>query len=280
MNNPIGVLINYAGQADIADRFRKAQAMGMTSCQLCIWNEKYYGAEYAASVKAAMEETGFRVSTVWAGWSGPCEWNAYYGPSTIGLVPPAYRESRVKALIAGSDFAAAIGVPYVATHVGFLPADPYDPKFVDTVGALRHVCKYMQQRGQTFLFETGQETPMTIVRAIEAIGTGNCGINFDTANLILYGNGNSLDAVGMFGKYIRDTHIKDGFYPEDGFHNGRQMPVGEGCANIPAIIKKLREIGYEGAFTIEREISGEQQEKDIAKARELILEWIAEADNA
>ena len=99
-------------------------------------------------------------------------------------------------------------------------------------------------------------------------GIVDCGINFDTANLILYGNGNSLDAVGMFGKYIRDTHIKDGFYPEDGFHNGRQMPVGEGCANIPAIIKKLREIGYDGPFTIEREISGEQQQKDIAATRE------------
>ncbi len=278
MNNTIGVLIGYSGQKDIADRFRRAQAMGITSCQLCIWNEKYYGMDYAAEVKAAMEETGFTVSTVWAGWSGPCEWNATYGPATIGLVPEAYRESRVKALMMGSDFAAAIGVPYVATHVGFLPIDPYDPKFVGTIGALRHVCRYMQKRGQTFLFETGQETPMTIVRAIEAIGTGNCGINFDTANLILYGNGNSLDAVGMFGQYIRDTHIKDGMYPTTTYGCGEQKPVGEGCANIPAIIKKLKEIGYEGPFTIEREISGPQQEVDIAKARELILAWMADAE--
>lgn len=117
---------------------------------------------------------------------------------------------------------------------------------------------------------------MTIVRAIEAIGIGNCGINFDTANLILYGNGNSLDALDMFGKYVLDTHIKDGNYPTAANLNGVQMPVGEGRANIPAILRRLHELGYKGPLTIEREISGEQQERDIAAARDLLLKWMEE----
>ena len=278
MNNPIGVLIPYKEGMDLVKEFRKAQDMGLESCQLCIWNEKFYAPEYAAACKAALDETGFRITTVWAGWSGPCEWNFTYGPSTVGLVPPAYRAARTNALKMASDFAFAIGVPYIATHVGFLPDCPNHPDFIGTVAALIHVCRYMAPRGQKFLFETGQETPMTVVRAIEAIGTGNCGINFDTANLILYGNGNSLDALDMFGKYVLDTHIKDGFYPDDPNRTGRQVQIGEGRANIRAILARLRELGYTGALTIEREISGEQQKKDIAAARELLLGWMAEIE--
>ena len=276
MNNPIGVLINYSKGMDLVSKFREAQEMELVSCQLCIWDESLYTDEDAERVKAALAETGFRISTLWAGWDGPCEWNVTYGPATIGLVPEAYRLARTNALIAASRFAEIIGVSNIATHVGFLPSDPKDPKFVGTIGALRHVCRIMGKRGQTFLFETGQETPVTAVRAIEEIGTGNCGINFDTANLILYGNGNSLDALDVFGQYVKDTHIKDGFYPT-GVATGRQVQIGEGIANIPAIIKKLASLGYEGPLTIEREISGDQQKKDIAAAREMLLAWMAEA---
>ncbi len=276
MNNTIGVLINYAKGMDLVAKFREAQEMGMASCQLCIWDEALYSDENAEAVKAALAETGFTISTLWAGWNPPREWNAIYGPATIGLVPEAYRESRAKALVVASRFAEIIGVTQIATHVGFLPSDPMDPKFVGTVAALRYVCGEMKRRGQTFLFETGQETPMTIVRAIKAIGTGNLGINFDTANLILYGNGNSLDALEMFGEYVLDTHIKDGFYPTDASRDGREVPAGEGLANIPAIIKKLASLGYRGPMTIEREISGEQQKRDIAATREKLLAWMAE----
>ena len=109
-----------------------------------------------------------------------------------------------------------------------------------------------------------------MLRTITAIGTDNLGINFDTANLMLYGKGNSLDALDVFGKYVMDTHIKDGFYPTDGMKLGRQVPVGEGKANIPAVVAKLEELEYSGPYTIEREIKGEQQIKDILAARDYL----------
>ena len=130
----------------------------------------------------------------------------------------------------------------------------------------------MAERGQTFLFETGQETPVTVLRAIEEIGLENVGINFDTANLILYGKGNAADAVLVFGKYIRDTHIKDGFYPTNGTELGKEAPAGEGLADLPLVLKRLKEVGYTGPFTIEREISGEKQIADIKHARDLLRE--------
>ena len=93
----------------------------------------------------------------------------------------------------------------------------------------------------------------------------NVGINMDTANLILYGKANSADAITVFGKYVMDTHIKDGFYPTERKNLGKEVKVGEGLANIPEVVKRLNEVGYTGNYIIEREIKGEQQTKDIVE---------------
>ena len=274
MNNSIGVLIHYRKSTDIALEFRKAKDMEITSCQLCIWDETLFTPEVADTVKAALASTDFKVTAVWGGWGGPCEWNFSYGPSTIGLVPAAYRESRLNALKKASDFAEMIGVDRVITHVGFIPENPDHPDFAGTVGALRNLCRYMKAKNQYFLFETGQETPVTMLRTIEAIGYDNVGINFDTANLILYGKANTLDALDVFGQYVMETHIKDGFYPTNGMALGKEAPAGQGKANLPAVVKKLDALGFTGAFTIEREISGDQQIADIKMARDLLREWM------
>ena len=121
-----------------------------------------------------------------------------------------------------------------------------------------------------FLFETGQETPVTLLRVIEELRRDNVGINMDTANLILYGKANSADAVTVFGKYVMDTHIKDGFYPTDGKSLGKEVKVGEGMANLPEVIKRLQAVGYKGNYIIEREISGEQQTKDIIETLDFL----------
>ena len=274
MNNDIGVLIHYRRSTDIALEFQKAKDMEITSCQLCIWDETLFTPEVANTVKAALASTDFKVTAVWGGWGGPCEWNFSYGPSTIGLVPAAYRESRLNALKKASDFAEMIGVDRVITHVGFIPENPDHPDFAGTVGALRNLCRYMKAKNQYFLFETGQETPVTMLRTIQAIGYDNLGINFDTANLILYGKANTLDALDVFGQYVMETHIKDGFYPTNGMSLGKEAPAGQGKANLPAVVKKLEELGFTGAFTIEREISGDQQIADIKMARDLLREWM------
>lgn len=260
----LGVMINVSAETDFMEKFREAREMGLDSCQLSIWNPALYTDENAAAINAAKKETGLTVSLLWAGYTGPCEWNFTAGPETIGLVPVAFRGMRLEQLAAASLFAEKIGVCDIATHVGFIPENPSDENYRALIASLRWLCNIYKSRGQNFLFETGQETPVTVLRAIEDIGTGNTYINFDTANLILYGKANSADAVRVFGKYIRNTHIKDGFYPENGQNLGREVKVGEGLANLPAVISLLRECGYEGPYTIEREISGEQQKKDIA----------------
>ena len=163
----------------------------------------------------------------------------------------------------GAEFAAKLGVPRIATHVGFLPENINDPAYYGVIAVLRSIVRRCKTLGVNFLFETGQETPVTLLRVIEELGMDNVGINMDTANLILYGKANSADAITVFGKYVMDTHIKDGFYPTSGKELGREVKVGEGMANIPEVVKRLQAVGYRGNWVIEREISGDEQIRDV-----------------
>ena len=141
---------------------------------------------------------------------------------------------------------------------------------------MKHLCKKFKERGQNFLFETGQETPTTLLRFIENIGTGNVGINLDSANLILYGKANPVDALDVIGKYVRGIHAKDGFYPTNGMQLGQEVKVGDGKVNFPVFVKRLKEVGFDGSLTIEREISGEQQRLDIIETKAYLEKLIAE----
>ena len=124
-------------------------------------------------------------------------------------------------------------------------------------------------------FETGQETPVVLLRVIGDIGTPNLGINLDPANLILYGKANPVDSLDVFGKYIRNLHIKDGLYPTDGRNLGQETPVGSGKVDFPTLFSRLKdEFGYDGELIIEREIQeGEEQNRDIRDAVEKLKGW-------
>ena len=259
----LGVLINLNAQSNICEKIKKTHDMGFASCQITCWDMACYTDENADRIKAACAEYNVTISTFWTGWSGRGFWNFYEGQYTLGLVPEAYRFQRILDLKAGSDFAKKLGVGQIATHAGFIPEDPTTEKYHGLIYALREVAAYAKGNGQYFLFETGQETPITLARAIQDIGLDNLGVNLDPANLIGYGKANPVDALDTLGKYVRDVHAKDALYPTDGYKLGEETPLGEGKVNFPAFVAKLKECGYDGVLTIEREISGEQQTKDI-----------------
>ena len=173
-----------------------------------------------------------------------------------------------------SDFAKMLGVQNVVTHAGFIPENPNDPDYIGLVQTVKHIAEHCKGNGQYFLFETGQETPITLKRAIHDIGLDNLGINFDPANLLMYGKANPIDALDIIGEYVRGVHAKDGDYPVNGKELGVEKSLGQGKVNYPAFISKLKKLGYEGAITIEREISGAQQEADIIMAKKLLEELI------
>ena len=266
----IGVLISLRQDTDIRAEMKKVRDLGGECCQITVWNTAFYTEENAKAIREASLEYGVEVSTLWAGWSGRGVWNFYDGPATLGLVPEYARFQRILDLKAGSDFAKKLGVTQVATHAGFLPENPCDGSYRGILCALREVAEHCKSNGQYFLFETGQETPVTLSRVIEDIGLDNLGINLDPANLICYGKANPVDALDIIGKYVRDVHAKDSLYPVNGRDLGLEQPLGEGKVNFPRLIARLKELGYDATLTIEREISGEQQKKDIIRAKALL----------
>lgn len=266
----IGVLVLLTKDTDISAEIKKVHDLGLQSCQICCWDMSLMTDEIAKAINESKEKYGIEISTFWCGWSGPGVWNFYDGPLTLGLVPEAYRHIRLRELMSGSDFAKKIGVENMATHVGFIPENPATSEYNSLISCLRELANYVKSNGQYFLFETGQETPVTLRRAIEDIGTDNLGINLDPANLILYGKANPIDALEVFGEFVRDIHGKDGCYPTDGKNLGMETPLGDGKVNYPKFVAKLKEIGYDKYITIEREISGDEQIKDIKKAKSLL----------
>ena len=263
----IGTMLYFHSLEETEKSFIRLREFGFTSCQINSWEPQKWTNENADGIRALADKYGIEISSFWCGWEGPTVWNFYEGQKTLGLVPPEYRAMRVQNLCDGADFAHRIGLTDVATHMGFIPENPYDPNFEPLCDAIRTVAQHLKKNGQYLLFETGQETPVTMLRCFEQVGTDNLAVNLDTANLILYGKANPVDALDVFGKYVRNLHAKDGFYPTNGHDLGCEVRIGDGKVDFRTLFRKLKELGYDSYVTIEREISGEQQEEDIRYAK-------------
>ena len=272
----IGVCVNFNKIDDMSKKFKNLKAEGFDNCQLISWKPELWTDENLEIIKNLTEENGITISAFWCGWEGPCVWNFYDGQITLGLVPPEYRTMRIKNLCDGADFAHRLGVKNVVTHMGFIPENPNDTQFAPFCVAVRQVAEHLKKNGQYLLFETGQETPVTMLRCFEKVGCDNLGVNLDTANVILYGKANPVDALDVFGKYVMNIHAKDGLYPTNGHDLGNEVRIGNGKVDFKALFKKLHELGYDSYVTIEREIEGEQQTEDIRYAKKYLESIINE----
>ena len=268
----IGVIV---GLCDSNIEFHHVKKYGLSVCQLACWDMDILTDDMAQTVNRRAEDAGVRICAYWAGWPGYVEWNFTKGPITMGLVPEATRRERVDALKKGADFAAKLVAPAIITHCGFIPENMTDANYPGVVAAIKEVAEHCESLGLGFWFETGQETPVVLLRTIEQVGTSNLGINLDPANLLLYGKGNPIDALDVFGQYVRNIHVKDGFCPTDGNYLGKEAQVGKGIVRFPEFISKLKEIGFDGELIIEREISGDEQIKDIHETVGNLKLWLS-----
>ncbi len=279
----IGTMVRFDSVDTIETKFQNLIKNGFNACQLNTWNPAIRTDENAELIKNLVKKYNITISAVWCGWEGPAVWDFYDGQITLGLVPPEYRQMRIENLCNGADFAKKLGVTDVVTHMGFIPENPNDPNFAPFCVAVRTVAQHLKKNEQYLLFETGQETPVTMLRCFEKVGTDNLGVNLDTANLILYGRANPVDALDVFGKYVRNIHAKDGLYPTNGHDLGKEVRIGDGKVDFKALFLKLKELGYDSHVTIERELAFEsddinyaQQIADIIYAKEYLEKLINE----
>ena len=268
----VGLLIQPANGPEAA--ISRVKEMGFTNCFFSLdgYLGKYTPA-LAQQLKDLLDKYELVATTAEVVGPGRLVWDFLDGPSTIGMVPRETRTARMDALKQTSDFAKRIGIPRVQTHCGFIPENPRDPLYDEAVLAIREVAQHCAGNGQEFLMETGQETPTTMSRAIHDVGQPNLGVGLDTANLILYGKANPVDAVDIIGPHVRSVHAKDGKWPTDPMKLGEEVLIGSGLVDFTKVFTKLHKLGYTNAITIERETSGPQQIADV-KQEKVYLENI------
>jgi len=248
----IGVMF-WAGR-DPGETVRELKSLGVRCGQLGIPGDMpLEGA--AAAWKEALAEEDFTVVTVFAAYAGESYADIPTVARTVGFVPAATRRERELRTLAVSDFAAELGVPGIATHIGFIPEDRLSADYVAVREVVRRICDRAAGHGQTFALETGQESAAALLEFLRAAERGNLRINFDPANLILYGAGDPIEALDTLASHVVTVHVKDGDWPPPDPPGalGSEKPLGQGAVGMARFLAKLRQTGYKGPLTIERE---------------------------
>jgi len=244
--------------------------LGVTCGQLGVHGEGDIGPAGQAAWKQALDEAGLTLNTVFASFKGESYADVPTVERTVGYVPAATRQERERRTREISRFAKALGAPGIAAHIGFVSEDHSDPDYIAVRDMMRRICDDCAQNGQTFALETGQE-PATVLRDfIQDVGRPNLKVNFDPANMILYGSGEPIEALDVVAPWLVSVHCKDGTWPKQKGVFGEETPLGQGDVGMDRYVAKLKEVGYSGPLTIEREITGAAQRDDILQAIALL----------
>ena len=253
---------------DIYDRIAWAAGLGFRSGQLCAWNIDLYTEEIAEKLKKACRDFDFEITAIWCGWTGPKTFQHPYRYATIGLVPASMRMQRTRELLAGAAFARSIGVRDVITHVGFVPDSPFDPDHIGVAMAVREICQTIAPYGQRFLFETGEIVPGNILALIQMAEVENVGVNFDPANFLINGRANPSDAMDRLAFMTFGFHAKDGLYATGFEPKGKEVQIGQGQVDFAYLLQKMKDAGFDGDITIEREIAeGPERDRQILEEK-------------
>ena len=162
----MGLLIKPSPSPE--EKIAVVKKLGIPTCFLSL--DAYIGKftpALAKQMRDALDKYQIVATTAEVVNPQPLKWNFVEGPSTIGIVPRAYRAARVDALKQTSDFAKQLGIGQIQTHCGFIPENPKDELYEETVLAIRELTDHCAGNGQSFLMETGQETPTTMLRVHE-----------------------------------------------------------------------------------------------------------------
>jgi len=268
---PLGVFASI--DAGLGVKLEVAHELGVPTVQLHAPAPATRTKENAQRFLDRLGQLGIRITAVFGGFEGESYADIPTTVRTVGLAPPATRAARTKEMMEIADFARLLGVDVVALHVGFVPHDVDDPVYRETIAVTRQVCDHCRGNRQALHLETGQETADALLRFIGDVERDNLFINFDPANMILYGAGEPIAALEKVGPYVRSVHCKDARWAaKPGVDWGQEVPLGEGDVGFENYLRTLDKIGYTGPLTIEREIPQEpqRQKAEIGRALELL----------
>jgi sugar phosphate isomerase/epimerase len=272
---PIGVFTSV--DAGLGVHLDVAQELGVPTVQVHSPHEKTRTAATAQTFLDRCKTFGIEVTCVFGGFEGESYADIPTTVRTVGLVPESTRAARVAEMTEISDFAKLLGCRAVGLHIGFVPEDRKSASYRSLIAASRDLLDHVAGNDQNLHLETGQESADHLLEFIHDVERDNLFINFDPANMILYGSGEPIEALRKLGKYVRSVHCKDGKWAaadRRGKDWGTEVALGEGDVGMERYLRTLQEIGYTGPLTIEREIAHdrERQRADIGKAVQLLKE--------
>lgn len=265
-------LVFWAG-GDPVETIKEVQSLGIQTGQLGVPGDLVLDQATKQAWKKAINDAGFKLVTVIAAYAGEDYADMPTVQRTVGFIPPATREEREKRTYEVSDFANELGVKGISLHVGFVPEDHNSPDYKAVRDMVRRVADYAAKYGQTFALETGQEPAPILLSFIKDVNRPNLRVNFDPANMILYGTGDPIEALEVVAPYVVTVHCKDGDWPPKNKPDalGTERALGDGAVGMDRYIAKLKAIGYTGPLNIEREIPDHQQRlEDIRKGAAIL----------
>ena len=270
---PIGVFASV--DAGLGVNFDVVKELGIPSIQLHAPHKNTRTQEAADAFLAKCSDAGVTITCVFGGFEGESYADIETTARTVGLVPEETRAARMQEMKEISDFAKLLGVDAVGLHIGFVPEDTASASYQNLLETTRELLDHVKANGQNVHLETGQETADHLLHFIADVERDNLYINFDPANMILYGTGEPIEALRKVGKHVRSVHCKDATWAAEdrrGKDWGCEVALGDGDVGMEAYLRTLQDIGYDGPLTIEREIPEEpaQQKADIGKAVELL----------
>lgn len=261
-----GSLVRVSDPKDAREGFAKLKLIGFSYCQL-VYKPEVYTEEAAKMIKAAADAENVKIVALFAGYNDAyTKYDAYEDYKTAGINSKKYGKGRIEYVKQAAAFAKSMGVDDVLIHAGFIANNPFSSEYKYAKKVLGDLAGYCKDIGVNLLMETGGESPITLLRIIEDLDLGNIYVNLDTANLIMYGFGNPVDAVYTLKNHIRSMHVKDGVPPTEPNKLGKERPIGEGFVDFKRVFEELKKIDFNGPIVIEREIKGDQQIEDLKKS--------------
>ena len=251
------------GPEDLA---RKVQGCGLTSVQLALdpIREGYWD---AVTTQRILRDARITIASGMIGMFGEDYSTIESIQKTGGVAPDQHWPQNLHAAQASARIASDLGIRLVTLHAGFLPDERTDPRYGTMIERLRALADTFAEHGIAVALETGQETAATLETVLSELA--DVGVNFDPANMLLYGSGDPIDSIERLWAWVRQVHIKDARTSRVSGEWGQEVRAGEGEVDWIEFFRVLEARVPECDLMIERE-AGLERIEDVRAASDLI----------
>ena len=267
----IGVCSWSLRPTDVGDLVEKVRGLGLGHVQLAMEPLLFLDDKRKHQQLGLLRASGLVITSTMISFPGEDYSSIAKIRETGGLVPEGHWGVRKKLTEQAVRLSAELGVKLLSTHIGFVPPSNHEA-YPNVVARIREVATLFGDSGLELLMETGQERAEELLQFLNDLAVRNVHVNFDPANMILYGAGDPIEAIATLGRHIRHVHVKDGtLSAQPGVKWGEEVPFGTGQVPPREFLEALHAVDYRGPLVIERE-AGEQRMEDVGAAVEVLRE--------